>query len=86
MLSAGIFQFEESSILSSAYPSSGEKRKLDSLSQAHSSSAGIPRDLWSEFQSMLMGQGGNMGYDAGILVSGSRGGVDGSGGGGGMRM
>lgn len=75
LLSGGIFQSEESRVSnsSSIIPPAGEKRKADGISQAYGASTGMPGDIWSEFQSMLMGQGGNQGYDYGIMVSGSRG-------------
>ena len=58
---------------SNAIPPVGEKRKLDGISQAHGATSGTPGDLWSEFQTMMMAGGGNVGYDYGIMVSGSRG-------------
>lgn len=76
LLSGGIFQSEESRIASSgtAIPpvnsAVGDKRKADSISQAHGATMGSPGDIWSEFQSMLMASGGNVGYDYGIMVSG----------------
>jgi hypothetical protein len=84
LLSGGIFQAEESRVASSAMipPVIGEKRKADGISMAHGATAGSPGDIWSEFQTMMMSGGGNVGYDYGLLVGGSRGGVDVSGGGG----
>lgn len=83
LLSGGIFQSEESRMSSipggssslSAVP--GDKRKADGISQAHGATSGTPGDIWSEFQSMMMAGGGNMGYDYGIMVSGTRGGQPG---------
>ena len=81
LLSGGIFQSEESRISSNGAipPVIGDKRKADGISQAHGASSGSPGDIWSEFQTMIMAGGGNMGHDYGMLVSGSRGGVDASG-------
>lgn len=74
LLSGGIFQSEESRV--AVPPVSGDKRKADGISSAHGATSGAPGDIWSEFQTMMMAGGGNAGYDAGIMVSGSRGGVD----------
>ena len=76
LLSGGIFQAEESRISSSGvvpHPGVGEKRKIDSISHAHGSTSGMGNDIWSEFQTMIMATGDNIGKDYGILVSGSRG-------------
>lgn len=76
LLSGGIFQSEESRVSSSngnAIPPVGEKRKADGISQAHGATSGAAGDIWSEFQTMMMSSGGNMGYDYGIMVSGTRG-------------
>ena len=79
LLSGGIFQSEESRVSGAIPPVTGDKRKADGISQAHGASSGSPGDIWSEFQTMMMAGGGNMGHDYGMLVSGSRGGVDASG-------
>ena len=79
LLSGGIFQSEESRVSGAIPPVTGDKRKADGISQAHGASSGSPGDIWSEFQTMIMAGGGNMGHDYGMLVSGSRGGVDASG-------
>jgi vacuolar-type H+-ATPase subunit I/STV1 len=75
LLSGGIFQSEESRVsgASAIPPVPGEKRKADGISQAHGASSGMAGDIWSEFQTMMMSSGGNMGYDYGIMVSGNRG-------------
>ena len=73
LLSGGIFQSEESRVGSHAIPPAGEKRKIDSISEAHGATSGSPGDIWSEFQSMMMSRGGNVGYDYGMMVAGSRG-------------
>ena len=76
LLSGGIFQSEESRVASAVPAVAGDKRKADGISTAHGATAGAPGDIWSEFQTMMMAGGGNAGYDYGIMVSGSRGGVD----------
>ncbi len=78
LLSGGIFQAEESRVAngSAIPPVIGDKRKADGISSAHGATSGSPGDIWSEFQTMMMAGGGNAGYDYGIMVSGSRGGVD----------
>jgi hypothetical protein len=76
LLSGGIFQAEGSRISNSGvvpHPGVGEKRKLDGISHGHGATSGMGNDIWSEFQTMIMATGGNIGKDYGILVSGSRG-------------
>jgi hypothetical protein len=90
LLSCGIFQSEESRTHqhNSALPPVGDKRKIDGISQAHGATSGMGGDIWSEFQSMMMAGGGNMGMDYGIMVDGSGrgGGVSGGSGNGGGGM
>ena len=73
LLSGGIFQSEESRTSNSGIPPVGEKRKIDGISQAHGATSASAGDIWSEFQGMMMAGGGNVGYDYGIMVAGSRG-------------
>lgn len=62
LLSGGIFQAEESRISSDAGQT---KRKFDDMNAmthgASSFSSGGNNNLWDDFQSMMMGRGGNQG-------------------------
>lgn len=51
----------------------GDKRRFDSISQAHGATTGSDHDIWSEFQSMMMASGGNRGMDYGLMVPSMRG-------------
>lgn len=64
LLSGGIFQAEESRISSDAGQT---KRKFDDMNamthgaSSSFSSGGSTNNLWDDFQSMMMGRGGNQG-------------------------
>ena len=69
---AGIFQSEESRVVSGGILAVGDKRRIDGISQAHGATTGSPHDIWSEFQTMMMASGGNRGMDYGIMTAGMR--------------
>jgi hypothetical protein len=75
LISGGLFHSEDSRISSSsssAIPIVGEKRKAESISQAHGATSRVPGDIWGEFEDMMHANGGRCNIDFDLVFGGRK--------------